>query len=188
MRQQTARTFSELESQFREIIEAVRSRFLAVDPGLLRRRPGPESWSAAECFAHLNVSIDLYFPVWAAELEGASHQNPEPQSYKTDFWGRLLIWTLEPPPRFRMPAPRIAIPVVANDSEDLVQGFLDRQEQVLETLRQARGLAVDRIKITSPFDRRVRYSVWSSFCVTASHERRHLLQAEQAIHDASPKA
>jgi hypothetical protein len=37
------------------------------------------------------------------------------------------------------------------------------------------------VKMASPVDSRVRYSIWSSFVVTAAHERRHLWQAEQAI-------
>jgi hypothetical protein len=64
----------------------------------------------------------------------------------------------------------------------VLQGFLDRQQGIIQNLRKSRGLAVDSVKIASPFSQRVYYSVWSSFVVTAAHERRHLWQAEQAAH------
>jgi hypothetical protein len=38
-------------------------------------------------------------------------------------------------------------------------------------------------KVTSPFDSRVSYNVFSMFCILETHERRHLWQAERA---ASP--
>ena len=62
----------------------------------------------------------------------------------------------------------------------MLEGFLQSQEQVLATIKQAEGLAVDRIKISSAFDHRVRYSVWSSFCANLAHQRRHLRQARRA--------
>ena len=38
-----------------------------------------------------------------------------------------------------------------------------------------------RMKIVSPFDKRVRYNLVSAFHILAAHERRHLWQAEQAV-------
>jgi hypothetical protein len=37
------------------------------------------------------------------------------------------------------------------------------------------------MKIISPFDRRVRYNVFSAFRIVVAHQRRHLWQAEQAV-------
>jgi len=63
----------------------------------------------------------------------------------------------------------------------IVPEFLKRQAAILQILDDASGLASGKVKIVSPFNKHVRYSVWSSFCVTASHERRHLWQAERAV-------
>ena len=62
--------------------------------------------------------------------------------------------------------------------------FLGRQQQIRQVIDESRGVALDAVKITSPFARQVRYSMWSSFCLTAAHERRHLGQAERALEAA----
>jgi hypothetical protein len=46
-------------------------------------------------------------------------------------------------------------------------------------LAEANGLAIDRLRIASPFARQIRYSVYSAFRLIAVHQRRHLWQAEQ---------
>jgi hypothetical protein len=182
MSRPVTRTLDHLEAQFREISERASALVSGQDPAIVALRPKPESWSAAECFAHLNLSVDPYFPVWERELDPARPNNrTEKNTYRLDFWGVMLVWMLEPPPKFRFPAPRKSQPVSIGEPDKILPGFLDRQGRIMEAIQQARGIAIDKIKIVSPFDARVHYSIWSSFCVNASHERRHLWQAERAV-------
>ena len=179
--QQAVHSWSELELQFRQISERAGALASGLDPKLLARRPKQESWSIAECLAHLNLSVDAYFPIWTREFAQARRQDSlESGPYRLDFWGRILVWLVEPPARFRFPAPSNFQPAISVTAEEVLPAFLDRQQRILEILNQGRGVAVDKIKIASPFNQRVHYSIWSSFCVTASHERRHLWQAERA--------
>ena len=181
IRQPLARSLDELQTQLREISERASELRTRIDSNSILKRPTPEAWSVAECLTHLNISVDAYFPIWDRELERAKRENRIAEgSYLLDFWGRVLIWSLEPPPRFRMKAPKKIQPVETGPTREIFPGFLARQQRIIETVEKARGLAIEKIKIASPVDSRVRYSVWSSFCLTASHERRHLLQAERA--------
>jgi len=176
-----ARTRGDLQAQFRDIsarASALRERF---DAAAFAARPQADSWSAAECLAHLNMSVDPYFPMWRAAVEQASGSHATPDRCRLDFWGRVLVWTLEPPPRFRFPTGRPFEPVNAGTIDEVLPTFLERQQQILQALEGSRRVRLDAIKITSPFARQVRYSMWSSFCVTAAHERRHLWQAERAL-------
>jgi hypothetical protein len=168
----------DLKAQFVQISGHTSALFGAMDDALLTKRPKAESWSVAECLAHLNLSVDPYFAIWKETLARAPHADRD--NYKLDFWGRVLAWTLEPPPKFRFPAPRDFRPINVEQPHLVVPEFLKRQQAVLQILDDARGLAIDKVKIVSPFDHRVRYSIWSSFVLTASHERRHLWQAERA--------
>jgi DinB family protein len=181
-RVRTARTPDELHAQFRDIAaraSALRGRFDAV---AFVARPRPDSWSAAECLAHLNLSVDPYFPMWrAAFAQSGGTKRPSRGTYRLDFWGRMLVWSLEPPPRFRVPTQAPFEPVTAGPVDEVLPAFLERQEHVLQVIEESRGVALDAIKVTSPFARRVRYSIWSSLCVTAAHERRHLWQAGRAL-------
>ena len=58
----------------------------------------------------------------------------------------------------------------------------------MAAVRQARGLVIDRVEMTSPFDRRVRYNLYSGLRAVAAHQRRHLWLGEQArtafLHEA----
>lgn len=177
-----AQSWSELETQFQQIAERAAGILSGLGPAALLRQPKPESWSAAQCIVHLNLSVDPYFQLWARELESAPRAKPSQSgSHRLDFWGRVLVWKLEPPPRFRFPTSANFQPVIEGQGEKVLPEFLQRQQRILQVLQTSREVDVDRIRITSPFNARVRYSMWSSLCVTAAHERRHLWQAERAL-------
>jgi hypothetical protein len=93
----------------------------------------------------------------------------------------VLVWTLEPPPRFRFRTPRAFEPIDAGPVDEVLPAFLERQQQILQVVDASNRIALDDIRVTSPFERRVHYSMWSSLCVAAAHERRHLWQAERAL-------
>jgi hypothetical protein len=125
--------------------------------------------------------MEAYFPIWRDELRKArAARRTAERPYRLDFWGWALATFLEPPPKLRFPAPAPLLPVETGPPEQVLSAFLTSQESLLRFLAEAEGLPLDQIKITSPFDRRVRYTVWSSFCVSVAHHRRHLWQAERA--------
>jgi hypothetical protein len=181
-----ARTREQLQSQFRDIAaraSALREQFAAAAFTL---RPQPASWSAAECLVHLNMSADPYFPMWRDAIEqGAGRAQAPRESYRLDFWGWVLVWTLDQPPRFRFATKNPFEPVNAGPIDEVLPAFLGRQQRIVQAIEDSRRVALDAIRITSPFARQVRYSMWSSFCLTAAHERRHLRQAERALEAAT---
>jgi hypothetical protein len=177
-----AGTIDELEAQFALICAGFETLVSSAGAETCAKRPAPGSWSAAECLQHLSLSADAYFPVWQQVIATAGPRKAEMNApYAIDFWGRLLCWILEPPARIRSKTPAPFQPVDCEKVEVVLDRFLEKQERVVAALRRCRGRAIDQVKMASPIDSRVRYSIWSSFVVTAAHERRHLWQAEQAI-------
>jgi len=149
-------------------------------PALLGRRPDQHSWSVAECLAHLSLTTDGYLPAIRQALEeGRSrHLLQSEGKFRMGISARILAWWLEPPYRLKSRTPAAFVPGV-EDPAAALPDFLHRQQQLLILLAQADGLALDRLRITSPFARQVRYNVYAAFCLIAAHERRHLWQAEQ---------
>lgn len=146
----------------------------------LCRRPTPESWSAAECLAHLTISANVYTPVWREAYAAAKQRGTRgAEPYRMDFMGRLLNWSLEPG-RFRMRTPARFQPVDCGSADQALAAFLASQHMVLSFIDEGAGMPLDRMTIVSSFNAKVRYSVWSSFVILATHGRRHLLQAELA--------
>ena len=147
----------------------------------LSRRPAENSWSAAECFAHMNISAEALLPllrhgITALRNRGETASRP----FKLDLVARLLKWVLEPPSRMRAKTPPPFVPVGELDPWAEIARFIRLQDELRALLRQGADLALDREKIVSPFAKKLSYGVWSAFVVCAAHQRRHLWQARRA--------
>jgi hypothetical protein len=174
---------ADVANQFRAISERARALIARVGESRITQRPEPGRWSIAECLIHLRITSEAYFPTWQEALANARAQRRFSDGpFKMDFMGRVLTWWLEPPSRLRMKAPaNFQPPPELGPAAEILPAFLKSQDRLLEAVAEADGLALDRLKIASPFDRRMRYSVWSSFCGNAAHQRRHLWQAEHVF-------
>jgi hypothetical protein len=166
--------------EFRAVAERASFVVSQVGESHVIERPALTRWSIAECLIHLTLVTEEYLPIWRdalsrARAEGLAGKPP----FRLDLWGKFWVWFLEPPPKLHFPALNRFVPLQVLTGDGLLDSFLQRQDQVLALIGVAEGLAVDRIKISSAFDHRVRYSVWSSFRANLPHQRRHLWQAEQ---------
>lgn len=148
----------------------------------LAKRPAVNSWSAAECIEHLNLTTRAYLPKLEAAFEELRKGNLRSDGpYGTEPWARVFRWILEPPVRMRMPTPPPFEPVIPADPKRVTGDFQQLQRQLLELLEGGRGLAIDRVRLVSPFAARVKYNVHSAYMLIAVHQRRHLWQAERAL-------
>lgn len=164
----------------KELNEATRRAWHLVqstDGRLFTVRPSAASWSAAECLAHLSISTEQFLPILRSAI---SQGEKKPRKPKMDLLGRVLAWFLEPPIRKRVKTSAPFVPKAVRAKADAFGEFASLQEKLLELLREARAVDMSR-KIVSPFDKRVRYNLYSAFRIMAAHERRHLWQAEQAV-------
>jgi len=167
-----------LADEFRAVNDRAKALVELAGVARLTTRPAKGGWSIAECLEHLNMTTRAFLPRWRAALAKAS---PGDGPYRADFWGKLLAWTLEPPPRFRMPTTPAFEQIKTPPPEQVLSVFLTCQDELLAVIASARGLALDRVKIRSPFQEKMQYSVWSSFRISAAHHRRHLWQAERVM-------
>ena len=62
---------------------------------------------------------------------------------------------------------------------EVLERFDYLQGELLVRLERGAGLALDRQPVVSPFNARLRYNLYSAFCVLTAHQRRHLWQAER---------
>jgi hypothetical protein len=168
----------EVKAQFDAASARAKQLLTASSGDILTHRSQPDRWSAAECVAHLTLTNRHYPPLISGALEQAP---PGDGPYGMDFRGRLLRWILEPPYRSGVKTMPSMEPQSGESPEQVLAGFLASQEELLRLLEAARGKALEKTTITSPFSKRMRYNAYSCFQVLAAHERRHLWQAEQAL-------
>jgi hypothetical protein len=159
-----------------------RAKFLAdsVEEEVWTQRPAPNRWSMAECVAHLSLTTRGYLPE-IEEAIGRGRLNGERASgrYKRDLMGLFLCWAIEPPVRIRTKTRDFYIPKIRESKASTMADFFKNQSLLEDQIKQADGLALNRLKIRSPFDRRFRYNLYSGFRILVAHQRRHLQQAEQ---------
>jgi hypothetical protein len=174
-----------LEEVEKEINDATRRAWTLVqstDGRLFTVRPRAMSWSAAECLAHLTLSTELFLPVLRKAIEASRAKANRKSTPRMDVLGSVLRWFMEPPIRMRSKTTAPFVPKSVRAKADAFGEFASMQEKLIDLLRDARNADLRR-KLVSPFDKRVRYNIYSAFRIVAAHQRRHLWQAEQAIAD-----
>jgi len=144
------------------------------------RRTDPARWSVAECVAHLNLTSLAYVPLLSHAVSRARMlERRPPGRYRRDPIGWLLWTTMGPPVRVRLKTIARFLPSSVAAPELLVQEFDRLQAAQLDCLAQADGLPLSHVRVTSPFNTRVRYNLFACFTILPRHQHRHLWQAER---------
>jgi hypothetical protein len=172
---------AELVGELRAATDHARVLAAGIDEEGFARRPAAERWSPAECLAHLNLTTRAFLPLIDEALaRGRASGRQASGGYRRDLVGFLLGRSLEPPPRFRMPTTAPFVPSGMRSRDELVGEFVVLQEELIHRVEQASGLDLNRLRVASAFNPRLKYNLFSCFSVLAAHERRHLWQAERA--------
>jgi len=137
-------------------------------------------WSIAQCFDHLTRTGRAYLApltdaVEQARRRGLARRVPIAPGY----FGALFLEYLEPPPRFRFPAPRSIRPGAGGDKEATLAAFLSMQEDARTALARAADLDLNKARFANPFVPGIRFRVGAGFLIIAGHARRHLWQARR---------
>ena len=169
--------------RIRDELDAATERAARVMEGLseeqLKQRVEPNSWSVAECIVHLNLTSKEYLPLLDEALEQARQAGAAQGKLKMDVMGRLLKWALEPPPRMKTKTTNQFQPQNVEPIKELLPTFVGFQDQLKSRIQSAGSFAIDKVKITSPFNDRLKYNLFSAFHILLAHERRHIWQAEK---------
>lgn len=144
-------------------------------------RPAAESWSPAECVAHLNLTSRAYLPILRDAMQRArARGGAAPSSYRRGLLGWLLWRTMGPGQGMKVRTVASMVPSSGAPPAELVAEFDRLQEEQMELARQADGLPMHRVNVASPFSARVKYDAYSALTILPRHQHRHLDQAERA--------
>ncbi len=171
----------ELREQLKVASAAATELVDGLSPEQMRQRPRVGAWSVAECLVHLNLTSTAYLPILTVAIENAHLDRIHGQGpFRMDYKGRILKWMCEQHGRFKLTTSPEFRPMVVEPVESVLKEFLTLQDYLAESLQRANGIAIDRLRVISPFDSRVKYNVFSCFQILAAHQRRHLWQANQS--------
>lgn len=154
----------------------------AVPPDTWGERPRREAWSVGECVAHLNLTTAAFRPLVERALDEARRapRGAAPKHYSRGLIGGLLWRAIGRPGRFKTNTAPAFVPGAAASRDEAVGEFDRLQAEQVAWVRAADGLPLTAVRVVSPFDSRVRYNLFACLSILASHQHRHLWQAEQA--------
>jgi hypothetical protein len=124
------------------------------------------------------MSTEAMLPLLHARTEDLPAEGDNLR-YRLGLRTAAMVWLMEPPARIRMRSPEQFRPA---DPEILVraaEGFSASQDRLRRYIESASGRALTRVKITSPINPSVRYSLYAALRILAAHQRRHLWQADR---------
>ena len=176
---------SQVDSLLHELRENSRQAQLMFEShttGQLQHHPGQGRWSPVECLAHLNLSNRAYLPLLDSAIERLREKKVLGDGpFHLNWNARLLKYWLEPPSRLRLRTGAPFEPPAVKHPAAALEEFQAIGKVLEENLDSSRGLALDRIKLVSPFAEKMKYNAYSAFVLIAAHNRRHLWQAELAL-------
>lgn len=139
---------------------------------------GGRAWSIAQCLEHLAVGNTVYCEtiaqaVAAARARGVNGSSP----IASTVFGRLFVWSLEPPVRFRVRAPGKILPRTTRSRSEILDAFFSVHDRERELIRAANEIDVNRTTFRNPF-LPLRMRVGTALRVGPAHDRRHVWQAQ----------
>lgn len=170
-----------LASDFEAAATQANRIFSMSDEFTLSQRPPRGGWSPVECIEHLNITARQFQPLLENARRAVAALPKATAPYRMAMKERALKWFLEPP--YRMSVKTIAAfnPLDGKTGAEVFKEFTDWQSKLKTFVESCEGMAVDRVQIVSPFDARMKYSLWAALNILAAHQRRHLWQAEQIL-------
>jgi len=141
--------------------------------------PNPSVWSIAQCFDHLIVADSLYIQKLQKIINEAPRTSaPFTQSLRTSLVGKLLIYFVNPNTTFKSKTFKVFYPEENFVNSDLQNRFNEHQEKLIELMKEADGLDINRLKISSPVSNLLKFRIGECFQFLLLHQRRHFLQAK----------
>lgn len=135
-------------------------------------------WSVGQCLDHITKTTHLY----GGHLETAIAGAPRAAGAgaRPNWLGRVFIWVIEPPVRFKAPAPDSVQPGSSLDPATVRTEAEDALVFLQELTARAIGVDAGRVRFANPFARGSRvFNVPTGVLVMLAHTRRHLEQAER---------
>jgi DinB superfamily len=170
----------QFRSQFERLSEDADALTAPLSDEQFTWRPGPDSWSIAECLDHLNATARVYLPALDEGIADAIRRGVYGEGpFKYNWLGRLSVRFSDMRVRFK--APEDMQPGTGRSRREILAAFRAYQVQYVDRLRQANGVDLARARVRVPVTSWLRIPLGSGFAVMVAHSRRHLAQARRVM-------
>ena len=172
----------EIISELKAISEDAKKVFGQLSSNQINWKANAESWSVGQCFEHLIITNSAFFPELESIIKGERPQKLwEKISPFSGFFGNLMVKSLNPKSERKLKAPKRIQPATSQISATIIVDFTKHQTELIDKIKQTENLDTKKIILTSPFAKPITYSLYDSYRIIATHEKRHFQQAERVM-------
>lgn len=162
------------------------NEFLKLDNIALNIRPSSKSWSIAECYHHLNLTLIIYLPQIQQILKNPQKFPRNSDEFKHSIIGKLAFSAMQPKSgktiEFKMKTFKKLEPNdTIEDSGNILSEFLNYQHQTLDILEGASAVDLKRPKINTAIGPILKMGIGDALHFMVAHNQRHVLQAKKVL-------
>ena len=141
-----------IQRELQEATARVRQLMEPLSDAMWRRRPEGGGWSVGHCVMHLNKSTEGFLPRLDAAIRAGWENNLTGGAlFRRDFTGWLLCRMVEPPYRVKVKTPAKFDSQEVDSADHVIVEWDRLQNELCRRIAASDGLALDRVKVTSPF-------------------------------------
>ncbi|HLP51620.1 MAG TPA: DinB family protein [Chitinophagales bacterium] len=163
------------QSVERHLQQAVRV-FQNLDEEVLQRPSPTGGWSIAQCLWHLNSYGQFYLPRIGAALEQAAENGTAVEHFKSGRLGSYFTQMMEPG-KSKYKANKQHLPPAVVNPHQTVAEFIQQQETLLQYLRKARMVNLNKIRLPISIARLIKLKLGDVLKFVVAHNERHIQQA-----------
>ena len=179
-RSSQVKIMSEIISKLETISADTQKTFGALSAEQINWKPDTKSWSVGQCFEHLIVTNNLYFPNIQKVIDGKHRNNFFSKiPFASDLVAVLMKNSLNPEQKRKMKTFKIFEPAASDVSETIIEDFAENQQKLIEMFIAVKDFDIHKIKISEPIGTALNLRLDDAFEILALHEKRHFQQAER---------
>lgn len=173
------------ESEIRQLTDTVKNDFLPLSNELLNMKPAPKKWSIAECFQHLNLTMDVYVTQMLEVVEKKDQFPPAENEFKLSFMGRMGVKAMQPKEgekiSYKMRTFKVLNPEASKVEGNPLDTFLEYQEGLLHIVASLEQMSLKKPKITTVVGPVFKMPIGDALHFMIAHNQRHILQAQKVL-------
>jgi len=173
---------SKFIEDLRQISADAKNVFGGLSGEQLNWKPSAESWSVGQCFEHLIITNNLYFPNIQKVVDGKHRNNFFSKiPFAVDLIAALMKNSLKPEQARKMKTFKIFEPAMSSISTTIFDDFAENQRKLIALIEAVKDSDIHRIKISEPLSATLNLRLDDAFEILVMHEKRHFLQAERVM-------
>lgn len=168
------------------IIKTAKENFLLLPDETIQKKPTPERWSIAECLEHLNLYGEYYIPTMMKVIDEGQKKGLKPKEYfKPGLVGNYFSESMMPNEgkTRKIKTFNDKDPSITGTRQDVLERFLDQQEEFLKILTEASKVDLEKVKVPITIAKWIKLKLGDTLRFNIYHNERHLWQAKKVMQD-----